>query len=409
MNRTTKIIVWLIIMAQVPVTALATRFINSKEHGFKADPIYDDDVFIAGNKIKWDSRVKGDLFTFSAEVAKFNTVEGSFNAFGNVIKVLGPVEGSFRGFGNQVDCLAPVGRNLLIAGNEVTIGPEARITKNADITCADVSFDGSVDGNLRIFAGKASIAGEVGGDLIFEGKTLYLDSDAVIKGDLIYRSTRKAEISNPKSVKGETKWTIKEIEEKDSNIAFAMFKFIVSYKGYLLLVIFFSSIIIIFSLIPFPTPLVVIGLWIMMFISGGITLALTKKKSSETEEVLSKRLLPSIGLGFIILLLAPLAIFVLMITVIAAPLGAALMFLFGAASFAGLIYALLFAGRMIFRLFGLKPGNGQGYFCFLVGMVIAVLLSIIPVAGYLITLLLLMAGLGGLTLTFFDFNLGEKK
>jgi hypothetical protein len=75
-----------------------------------------------------------------------------------------------------------------------------------------------------------------------------------------------------------------------------------------------------------------------------------------------------------------------------------MLLLFGVASFAGAIYATLFLGRRICLILNIGSRESTGYGCFSLGIVVLVALSFIPVLGYFIALIVVMMGLGGLTM-----------
>ncbi|HBC47890.1 MAG TPA: hypothetical protein DCZ43_12650, partial [candidate division Zixibacteria bacterium] len=77
--------------------AWGTTFLNSKSPSYEVDTLYEDDVFITGARIKFDSRVYGDLFSFSYEIVQTDSVTGNFMALGYSVQNLAPVVGSFRG------------------------------------------------------------------------------------------------------------------------------------------------------------------------------------------------------------------------------------------------------------------------------------------------------------------------
>lgn len=407
MKNSFQILIIFLILVLLPSAAFATKFISFGGSGFHADTVYDDDIFIKGQKIKMDSRINGDLFAFCQEIVLTDSISGSFNSFSESVQVLGPVANSFRGFGYKVTCNAPIGRNVLIKtlfpGNNVTIGPQAIIGKNGDIFCAKLVFKGDVKGNLRIKSDNTVISGRIGGDLEFEGGTLTIGSDAVIDGDVIYKSSSKAEINKSALIKGEINWEELEADADDDESWLSFLKFIAwffSFRGYLLLVMMVSLSTLIFSVIPFPTWGLILFYSIIMLVSGNILLMLTKEKAKETLSLLDARFFPSLGLGFIIFFVAPLISMVIIFTFVGAPLGIAILLVFGVAAFAGSVYACAFFGRMIWGFLGGKTESYPGYWHYSFGVLLIILLSYIPVFGYLLITMVFMTGLGGFAQSF---------
>jgi hypothetical protein len=392
------------ILAAIPGNVFATQFLNPDKKGFKADSVYDDDVFIIGNELKFDSEVLGDLFVACNEIVQAETVEGNFNNFCQSVQSLGPVGGSFRSIARYITCNASINRNLIAFGQEITIGPDVVIGRDAHLFAGVLNFQGDVKGDLKVTASQATFSGSVAGSFRFKGEKLTIGPDAVIEGSLIYETPDKADISNSARIAGDVRWTRTEPREKERNPWVTLgriFAWLISHRGYFLFMTVVSLGLFIGLAIPFPAGLAMVISWIMLAVSGNILILLSKRLALRAEQNLNARLFPSLGIGFAILLLTPIVAVVLLLTIIGAPLGAVLILLFGVGSFAGGIYAALFIGRKICGLLGIGDAR-PGYLCFTIGMVILVALSFVPVIGYLLSMLVIMMGLGGLTLALFS-------
>ncbi|UCC79693.1 MAG: polymer-forming cytoskeletal protein, partial [Candidatus Zixiibacteriota bacterium] len=347
MRKILNIGLCIVILSLIPVSVSATKFISIKGEGYLADTVYNDDLFITGNKIKMESRIDGDLFAFCQEIVHSDTVLGSFNSFSFNAQVLGPVEQSYRGWGYSINCNAPIGRNILVFGNEITIGPQAQIVQDGDIFCSKLIFQGDLDGNLKIEANYAEISGHVGGNIEFKDGHLKIGPEAVIDGDLYYRSPWKAEISNSANIRGEINWEETETRDEDIGTSITFGKLLAwtfSVRGYLLLLSTVSLISLVFSVIPFPPFLIIILYSVIFLISGNILILLTKDKMRMTLTTIADKFLPSLGLGFVIFFVVPVVSLVILFTLVGAPLGMALLFVFGVALFAGIVYAATFLG-----------------------------------------------------------------
>jgi hypothetical protein len=151
------------ILAAIPGNVFATQFLNPDKKGFKADSVYDDDVFIIGNELKFDSEVLGDLFVACNEIVQAETVEGNFNNFCQSVQSLGPVGGSFRSIARYITCNASINRNLIAFGQEITIGPDVVIGRDAHLFAGVLNFQGDVKGDLKVTASQATFSGSVSG------------------------------------------------------------------------------------------------------------------------------------------------------------------------------------------------------------------------------------------------------
>lgn len=401
MRRTTRAMILILLFAGN--TAQATRFIACKGSDSVIDTEFVDDVFLEGNTIRLDGKVRGDLYVACNELVLSDSVSGNLSTACKSIQILGPIGRSFLGFAYSVACNAPVERNFVAFARYIVIGPEVTIGLDASLFSETVVFQGNVAGDLKINADRGAVSGRVEGDLNFKGNVLTISSDAVINGDLIYCSPEKADLEGT-VIKGEIKWTQCVVEDKEETSATKMLGWLVSHRGYFLFLTIYSLLMFIVSAIPFPNILVIIGLSVTLLLSGNLFILFTKSLCSRTEKVLNKRTFPSMGVGFAIILLSPFLTLVLLLSIFGAPLGAVVILIFGVACFAGFIYASLFLGRKICLLLRIGSKSSAGYGCYSLGVVILVILTSMPVVGYILSLLVTMLGLGGLTLAIY----GEK-
>jgi hypothetical protein len=403
MNKLTVKIILALAICWALQPAVATTFLNTKSPSFEVDTVYNDDVFISGARIKFDSKVIGDLFSLSYEMVQTDTVTGNFMALAYSVQNLAPVLGSYRAAARTMSCNADVGRNVLLLGQEINVGPNSHIGHDADLAGASVIFQGDVAGNLKIKSKFAVISGKVGGNLEFRGDSLTINPNTVIAGDVNYNSPTRATIASGSVISGNVNWkkadTEKQKEKKKSNFWTALTG-IISLRGYFIISTFLSVAIIVLTLIPFPSWVLLIVLWFVLAVSGNLLILILKSKALTTIKVLDVRLFPSMGLGFIIFFLTPIVALILFFTVLAAPLSPLLIMLFGAATFAGGIFASLFLGRRICHLFSPVSDNTPGYLCYTMGMTVILFLSFVPILGYILVLLAFMTGLGGLVQTF---------
>ena len=382
--------------------AQATKFINTQSPGFEADSIYEDDVFLSAFNAKFESKVVGDLFAFCYTIVQSDSVVGNFMAFAYKITNFGPVTGSYRGFGREVSCNSDIGRNLLLFGQAIDVGTQAHIKRNADLKGENVLFVGIVDGTLSINARQAVISGSIGGDLNFDGDSLIINPNTTIAGNINYTSPNRINIGQGAVINGQVEWKkeTKEKPEQEEKSVWHSLTRLLSLRGYAIYTIVLWILIFIASIIPIPGLLVSIILWFVLLVSGNILIAIYKSRAMASEAVLNDKFFPSMGLGFMIFIIAPIVTFVLFMTVLASPLALMLFMVFGMAIFAGGIYSGLFIGRKICRMMGSSGANTPGFLCFTIGTTLMMIVSLIPVLGYLVVFLLLLAGLGAVVQSF---------
>ena len=218
----------LITVVIITGTLNASTFIDVNKKSFKPDTIFNDDVFIIGNNIKFQSHITGDLIGASQDIVFSGICNGNINWAARRITINGPVDGSIRGFAQTIDINSRVGRNLFAVGETITIGPGTSVSTDIDLAGSKIIFEGSVGNDLVIRGDKIIIAGKVGGDLDIKASIIEIEPSAVIEGDLIYKSPNKMKIGDEVVIKGDTRWIeIEEDSEQEKYSAFSPIRFLI--------------------------------------------------------------------------------------------------------------------------------------------------------------------------------------
>jgi cytoskeletal protein CcmA (bactofilin family) len=115
-----------------------------------ADEVIEDDLYVGANTFTLNGTVKGDLIVFGGTVEINGTVEGDLIAAGQTVVVRGTVTDDAR-----------------IAGMALTLDSEAQVSD--DVVAAGFSIEdkkgSSVDGDFTYFGYQALLAGDVAQDL----------------------------------------------------------------------------------------------------------------------------------------------------------------------------------------------------------------------------------------------------
>jgi cytoskeletal protein CcmA (bactofilin family) len=398
------------LIKQLPMIFLLTVFVfntsnasitffnsyTAKDIAYSPDSVYDDDMLVLGSIIRFQSQVTADLIGASQELVFSGETKGNLDWFSRHITVIGPVGGSFRGLAQTIDVNAPVGRNILAFAQYITIGPSAEISHNANLLAAEVVFEGKINNKLVIKAGKVSIAGKVNGDLDIEAEEIEIQPNTIVEGDFYYKTPEEIKLKSGAIIKGEKHWTEQEKKiEKKKYKAFGAITFML--KMFLILNFIYSLIVFIIALIPGNTAMIPLML-LALIVSGAVVISLNKQRAIKAMTVMGKRFFVALGLGFILLLLFPLAAGLAILTIIGIPLGLIIVFAFGISCFVGSIYTAQFVGTNVGRLINIRR-EPPSFICLVLGIIVLAAISLIPVIGWIVVLLTLMLGLGALVLS----------
>lgn len=393
----------LITVVIITGTSNASIFIDVNKKSFKPDTIFNDDVFIIGNNIKFQSHITGDLIGASQDIVFSGICNGNINWAARRITINGPVDGSIRGVAQTIDINSRVGRNLVAAGETITIGPGTSVSVDANLAGfkilagSKIIFEGSVGNDLVIRGDKIIIAGKVGGDLDIKASIIEIEPSAVIEGDLIYKSPNKIKIGDEVVIKGNIRRIeIEEDSEQEKYSAFFPIRF---------LIIMFMIFNFIFSFIVFIVALALGNAWMVplmflaLIVSGTVLVSINKKFALKATSVIENRFLVSLGLGILLILLFPLAALIAVVTFVGIPIGIMIVFAFGILSFVGVIYTAQFVGSYLSRL--LKIGKQPpSFLCLFIGIIVLAGLILIPIIGWFVAIAALALGLGSIVLSF---------
>ena len=223
-----------------------------------------------------------------------------------------------------------------------------------------VIFDGpaQIDGTVRdavvVFNGDAEVTGTVDGDVwVFNGD-LVIRSGAEVGGDLVTRTTPEVE-------EGAT------VEGDRSNVAVRWDVDFIDFAGRVAWWVAYS---------------------VSTLVLGLLLLAFAPALAPRVGDVVRFRLGASIGWGFGLFFLLPIAAVLLLITLVGIPLGLYTLLALALIYTIGYVVSLIAAGGLLLR------SNPSRYLTFLVGWLVLRLLALIPVVGGLLWFAASVWGLG---------------
>ncbi|OGO29575.1 MAG: hypothetical protein A2Z16_07060 [Chloroflexi bacterium RBG_16_54_18] len=384
------------------------------------DEVINDDLYLAGNDIIIDGTVNGDLM-----------------AAGNTVVVNGSVTGDLWAAGSSVTVNGQVGDDLFAAGAAVTLGPDARIADDVFSAAASVetqpgstiggqlmigAFQGLVAGDvmedLRVGSNRLRLEGTVGGDAWvavnaadqdYTPMPMWLGPDAPpmpsvpagltfgdeasIAGKLTY--TSPAQVAIPSSVASQVEHLLPPADEQVAREVRSENSLGSWFLDSLRRLI----------------ALLVIGLLLARFLPTWIL---------KPAEVLRERPWPSLGAGFLTLVIVPFALLVALGVVLIAAVVVGLLTLGGLVgailglglsglAFATVLFTLLLGylpqlivaylvGRWILQ-WARAASAERIYWPLVLGVFILAVLFAIPFLGGLVEFIVLLFGLGAVALT----------
>lgn len=362
---------FLVVALIFPLRASAQTFSgNQKIVTLRKDETVNQDYFAGGNTVILDGTVNGDTYIGGGQIEVNGYINGDLLIAGGQVTVLGTVTQDVRVMGGNVIVEGNVGKNVSEVGGNLTIDKDAKIGGNAVLAGGEIAILAPVR-NLTVAGGNVRLESKTLGNVNATTGNLALLPGAVINGNLEYWSGQKAAISSGASIEGKTIYhRVVSSKTKDS-VSKAAFPI----TGVSL---FFSAIAGMASLL--------LGLTFLAFFPF---------YSSQTAAIVANKFWLSLLIGFVSIILAPIASLILFVTLIGFPLGVVLIFEYGISLFIAKVFVAIAAGKYMVRKFNWKMNS---YWAFIVGLILYYAIGIIPLIGSFAKLTVMLCGLGAIVI-----------
>jgi len=326
-----------------------------------------NDTFASGASARVDQPVKGDLFAAGGELRIAAPVTGDLLAAGGTLRIEGTAGQNLYAAGGQVALDGSIARNARVAGGSVSLGPQARIAGNASLAGGRIEVLGGVGGYLQVAGGHVLIDGRVDGDVDATAGALELGPRARIGGKLRYRGREPLKQDAASQVQGGIERLEMPLRHKEKRAGGRA----------------------------------AFGVWTLgLMVLAAVLVAALPGASTRVLEAARTRPGWSLLAGFIALVTVPVAVIVLLATVIGIPLALLVLIDYFALLLVGYVAGGAALGDAALRRWlGARAGQSGWRALFAALGVLAIgLLALVPWLGGLIAFLALLAGMGALLL-----------
>ena len=352
----------LVLMLVAPATTSAAEV----RHG---DPSFtlasgqevNTDLIVAADRTEINGTVDGDLIVFSHSLVVNGHVTGDVIAFGQDVRMNGTVDGNIRSFNQSLTINGTVGKNVMSWAEELTLADKASVGGTMTAFDGNAELDGRVGGDLLAFSGMSQLNGPLGRNVSIRGGRLRIGSGADVKGQLKFEGQATPEIAAGAKLASAPVVTIR---RRGPDYAQARYYWHQTME------------------------------WGASFIFGLVVLLLAPVFFANVVHA-SDRAAPAVGLGILLLFATPIAALFACITIVGVGLGVAVLLLYLIALYSTQVFVGSWIGE---KLLGVKSGIGPALGRLALGLAILRGLRILPYVGWLITLVMLLWGLGALAL-----------
>lgn len=336
---------------------------SSQNKSLAAGEVVNGDYFAAGNVVEIAGTVEGDAYIAGGQILVTGTVKGDLLSAGGSISVSGKIDGDIRAIGGQLTLSGEVGKNVTLSGGAIHLTSSALIHGNVLAIGGSVQVEAPISGSITAGSGSLMISSNIGRDIDATVGELTVTSRATVGGNVVYLSDNDASISPGAKISGTVTKRTPSPEQPESSLGRVL--------GFL---------------------------WWMVstLLVGLVLIKFLPRFSFRVTDSIRERPWASLGVGFATLFLTPIAIFILLITVIGIPIALITTALYFVSVYMSLVLFTIWIGRTLEDRFNFKLGD---YGTLFVGVLAFFLLTLIPILGALVAFFGLMAGLGAIFLS----------
>jgi cytoskeletal protein CcmA (bactofilin family) len=354
-----------------PLLAGAATVSTDKTVSIPQTQLVADNAYLAGGDVIFSSTAQKDLVAAGGTVTVSGQVWGEEILAGGDIEILNEVRGSVRAAGGTIRIQGPVRGDVLAGGGDVTLLPGSVVGGDVIILGGKVDIEGSVNGEVRVYGGEVTINGTVLGPvLVRAGKSLTFGEKTVLGGTLTYTAPQEASVAEGAKLPANIAFTQSEGHENApgiKGIILGVVAFLVVAK---LIAILAAALIFVYFFAPFVKTL-----------TDRTVLHFWKK----------------VGVGFIALIVTPIAAILAMITVIGIYVGLFFLLSYLVVLVLAGVYMGVLAGGILSKWIVKEVRTDWKWT--ILGTLAVFLLGLIPIVGWIVDFFLFLAALGAITLS----------
>jgi hypothetical protein len=354
-----------LLLATVPAAAADREW---EERAVRRGPIADD-LYVAGREVDVDAEVRGDVIAAGGRVTVGRAVRGDVNAAGGTVRLVGRVADDARVAGGEVTIEAQVADDLVAAGGRVRLAPGASVGGRVRVAGGEVDLAGRAGRDVLAAAGTLRIGGQVAGDVQAAAGDIVVLPGARIAGRFDYWSARPARIDPSARIDGPITQHQPEVGERAARAA--------RQAGTAARIVAFLG----------------------LLVAGVVLYLLLPRFTVAAAATIGSDPWKSLGLGFALLVATPVAVVLLLVTVIGIPLGLALLALYFVLLLVGFLMAAFFLSDLGLRAVHWRtpPSGGMRLLFFLAALVVLWLVRLVPFLGGWVLFVALLLGVGAWT------------
>lgn len=189
MNYMIKLVLLLgIILVPLQFSQAETIVRTGDAVSVSANQTVEGNYYGIGGTVSLSGVITGDAILAGGNVTVNGTVAEDVFVLGGTVNISASTTDDVRVIGGDVTIAGPIGGSLIILGGRVTVLSSALITGDVLVYGGDITIDGSVTGSILGSVERLRVNGPVEGGIKVTTPYLTLGEQAEITGDVIYTS-----------------------------------------------------------------------------------------------------------------------------------------------------------------------------------------------------------------------------
>jgi cytoskeletal protein CcmA (bactofilin family) len=371
----------LLLLVPRPGAGFELRHVHDGDVRIGASETVDGTLVVSSETVHLDGVVEGDLIVASERVHIAGTLRGNLYAFARRLEITGTVTGSIVALTEESDLDGAVAGSAWVASDRLGIGSTGRIGRDLAVATNEVVVSGRVARDVFVAGDRVEVRGEVGRDLTarWGAKRVTLLDAARIGGhvDAWLHDPADLERAAGAQVAGEVRTHERE-RARDQYLA--------AYRN--------------------PRVWALHALFFVAAFLFGLLVHALAPRLLDVRTATTRQLFSALGVGFAALIVTPIALVLLILTLIGIPVAILGLFAFLVALYLSEIVVAAAVGRWIL------PPRGAGTLAFgrtlLVGLALVLAVEHIPFIGVPAWLVAVLIGFGSLVMRAWWALFGER-
>lgn len=328
--------------------------------------------------------IAGDYFGFGSDTSPANTVDGDAFIAGGQVDLNKPVNGDallagggvfisqrvggdLYATGGSVMIDAPIAGNARLAGGHVEITRRGQVSGKTTLVGGRVSVLGKAGRQLAVFGEHVMLDGEVAGNVTIASRALSIGPNARVSGKLTYRGSVPAQVDPGAVITGGIDYLSFDFEDE-------------TYQPVARTIAWVGA----------------IAFTVGLFLIGMLMVIVAPEATAHMSKLARGRPISSLGMGLVTILCVPIAVMLLMLTIVGIPFAFVLLLAWPLILIFGYLAGVMAVSDAIAG--PSADAKGRRIFLLAMGLGVMLLFARVPLAGWCIGMLLLVMGIGAMAL-----------